>query len=210
MSAIQILIADDHEVVRTGVRSLLVGEFNVCGEATSLDSLRDQMSTITPDLVLLDVRLGDSDGLDAVKELRNRTPPVNVLIFSAHDNPSHEARAYSDGANGYVYKTSEREKLLDAVRRAAAGEMLWDRTDQRRLTNFVKAAGNGVGEHAPLTGREQEVLRILATGATNKQISKELGISAETVKEHVQHVLRKTGTTDRTQAAVWAARNGLV
>jgi len=209
--SIRILLADDHEVVRSGLHNLFnTTEIVVCGETDSLERLPALAEETRPDLVLLDVRLGDGDGLTAVRGLRNRNPPVNVLMFSAHDNPTHEARAYSDGANGYIYKSADREQLLSAVRRAGAGESLWDRTDQRRLTNFVKATKPTIGEHAPLTAREHEILTILSTGATNKQISEQLKISAETVKEHVQHLLRKIGVNDRTQAAVWAARNGLI
>ena len=209
--SIRILLADDHEVVRSGLHHLFSStDIEVCGETDTIDNVEKLAEETTPDLVLLDVRLGDDDGLSMVKTLRNRTPPINVLMFSAHDNPTHEARAYADGANGYVYKSADRETLLAAVRKAGAGESLWDRTDQRRLTNFVKTTRPAVGEHAPLTVREQEILKILATGATNKQISEKLQISAETVKEHVQHLLRKIGVNDRTQAAVWAARNGLI
>lgn len=208
---IRILLADDHEVVRSGLYHLFEStDIEVCGETDSLAQVPRLAAEKKPDLVLLDVRLGDDDGLSVVQELRNHTPPINVLMFSAHDNPSHEARAYADGANGYIYKSADREQLLAAVRKAGSGEMLWDRTDQRRLTNFVKTTRPSVGEHAPLTAREQEILKILSTGATNKQISEQLSISAETVKEHVQHLLRKIGVNDRTQAAVWAARNGLI
>lgn len=209
--SIRILLADDHEVVRSGLHHLFDStDIAVCGETDSLDQLEKLADETKPDLVLLDVRIGEGDGLTIVSALRNRTPPINVLMFSAHDNPTHEARAYSDGANGYIYKSADRDQLLEAVRKAGAGEMLWDRTDQRRLTNFVKTTRPSVGEHAPLTVREQEILTILSTGATNKQISEKLSISAETVKEHVQHMLRKIGVNDRTQAAVWAARNGLI
>ncbi|MCE9605435.1 MAG: response regulator transcription factor [Planctomycetia bacterium] len=209
--SIRILLADDHEVVRSGLHHLFeTTEISVCGETDSIDKVLALAETTNPDLVLLDVRLGEGDGLTIVRALRNRRPPVNVLLFSAHDNPTHEARAYADGANGYIYKSADRDQLLAAVRKAGTGEMLWDRTDQRRLTNFVKTTRPSIGEHAPLTAREQEILAILSTGATNKQISEQLSISAETVKEHVQHLLRKIGVNDRTQAAVWAARNGLI
>ena len=209
--SIRVLIVDDHEVVRSGLKSILeTAGFEVCGVASTLKDLVSKVEQLRPDVLLLDVRLGDENGLEVVPAVRAFNPPVNVLLFSAHDNPSHEARAYADGANGYLYKSADLESLLDSIRRAAAGESLWQRTDQRRLNNFVKASKPPVGEHAPLTPREQEILKILATGATNKQISQDLGISAETVKEHVQHLLRKIGVTDRTQAAVWAARNDLL
>lgn len=209
--SIRVLIVDDHEVVRSGLKSILESRgFEVCGAASSLKDVVALVEQLRPDVLLLDVRVGDEDGLQVVPAVRAFDPPVNVLLFSAHDNPSHEARAYADGANGYLYKSAELELLLDSIRRAAAGESLWQRTDQRRLNNFVKASKPPIGEHAPLTPREQEILKILATGATNKQISLNLGISAETVKEHVQHLLRKIGVTDRTQAAVWAARNDLL
>jgi len=114
------------------------------------------------------------------------------------------------GAAGFVMKSAPREKLLEAIRKAAAGDSAWTREELRRVTGALAAPRLTGDIEVPLTQRESEVLRQMALGLTNKEIAKMLGISYETVKEHVQHILRKIGVTDRTQAAVWAVRKNLV
>jgi DNA-binding NarL/FixJ family response regulator len=131
-------------------------------------------------------------------------------MLSAYDNPTYVARAVALGAAGYVLKGANRESLLDAVHKVAAGETSWTREELRRVTGALATPRLNADVEAPLTQRESEVLRQLAQGLTNKQIAVALHISYETVKEHVQHILRKVGVSDRTQAAVWAVRKGLV
>ena len=160
---IKVLIADDHEVARRGLASLLKDSpARVVGEAeTPAEAIR-MTRRLKPDVVLLDVRFGDEDGLDAIKKIRAAAQGVRVVMFSAYENPTYVARSVSAG---------------DA-----------------RL---------------PLTPRETQVLRHVAMGLSNKEIADSLEISVETVKEHVQNLLRKVSLADRTQAAVWAIRQGL-
>jgi DNA-binding NarL/FixJ family response regulator len=161
-------------------------------------------------LVLLDVRMPDGDGLNVLGRLKLDHPDLAVLMLSTYDNPTYVARAVALGAAGYVLKDAPRDVLLDAVRRAAAGENIWTREELRRVTGALATPRLAANVEVPLTQRESEVLRQLALGLTNKEIAQALHISYETVKEHVQHILRKVGVTDRTQAAVWAVRKGLV
>jgi DNA-binding NarL/FixJ family response regulator len=145
-----------------------------------------------------------------LSKLKDDKPNLPILMFSAYDNPTYMARSVALGASGYVLKTASRQQLLDAVRRTAEGEMIWRRQDLRRFASALASPRMPANVEVPLTHRESEVLHQLAFGLTNKEIAQALSISYETVKEHVQHILRKIGVTDRTQAAVWAVRNGIV
>lgn len=206
----KVVIVDDQAVVRAGLRMLLAqSQFDVVGEATNCDQALEVVAAARPDVVLLDVIMPKVGGLKTLARLRDAFPELPVVMFSAFENPAFEARALALGAVGYVLKGASRDELTEEIRRAAAGERLWTRTDLRRLSGYTASAEPiGDGE-IPLTPRETEVLRLVCGGATNKKISDQLGISTETVKEHVQHVLRKLGVSDRTQAAVWAVRQGV-
>jgi DNA-binding NarL/FixJ family response regulator len=162
------------------------------------------------DLVILEVRLPGGDGLQLLGKIKAHTPTQPVLVFTAYDNPTYAARAVALGANGYILKNDSRDKILDAITRTAEGENIWSREELRRVTGALSSMRVGNESEIPLTQREGEVLKQLANGLTNKEIALSLGISYETVKEHVQHILRKIGVSDRTQAAVWAVRKNLV
>ena len=209
--SIRVLIADEHEVIRAGLKSLFKGsDIKIVAEAASGDAAVRLTLKHKPDVALLDVRMPDGDGLSALGRIKLDRPETPVLMFSAFDNPTYVARALSLGACGYLSKGISQAKLLDAIRRAAKGEVVWARDELRRLTGASSSIRSVSEVDVPLTKRENQVLHHLAKGATNKQIANSLDISYETVKEHVQHVLRKIGVTDRTQAAVWAVRNRLM
>ncbi|MCL4204352.1 MAG: response regulator transcription factor [Pirellulaceae bacterium] len=208
---IRVLVADDHQVVRSGLRSMFADtEIEVVAEAASGKDALQVASETQLNLVLLDVRMPDGDGLNVLGRLKLDHPELAVLMLSTYDNPTYVARAVALGAAGYVLKDAQHDVLLDAVRRAAAGENIWTREELRRVTGALATPRLASNVEVPLTQRESEVLRQLALGLTNKEIAQALHISYETVKEHVQHILRKIGVTDRTQAAVWAVRKGLV
>jgi DNA-binding NarL/FixJ family response regulator len=137
-------------------------------------------------------------------------PDLPVIMFSASDNPTYVARGVALGAVGYFTKLASAAELILAVERAAEGESLWTRDELRRVTGALSTPRAAVDLEVPLTKRESEVLKQLALGLSNKEIAQGLSISYETVKEHVQHILRKLSVSDRTQAAVWAVRRGLV
>jgi DNA-binding NarL/FixJ family response regulator len=209
--AISLLIADDHEVVRAGLKSLLQGtDVRIVAEATNGATALKLAIKHKPDLVLLDVRMPDGDGLNCLARIKLDLPNLQVVMFSGYDNPTYVARAVALGASGYLSKTASRKEIVAAIRTAAGGDSIWTREELRRVTGALAAPRVGADIEVPLTKRENEVMKQLAFGLTNKEIAQALGISYETVKEHVQHILRKIGVTDRTQAAVWAVRNGLV
>ena len=209
--SIKLLIADDHEVVRCGLRSLVAGtDIEVVDEATTGEQAVQKALANPPDVVLLDIRMPDGDGLNALGRIKLERNDLPVLMLSTYDNPTYVARAVALGAAGYVLKGADRATLLEAIRKAAAGESAWTRDELRRVTGALATPRLNADVEVPLTQRESEVLRQLALGLTNKEIAQALHISYETVKEHVQHILRKVGVSDRTQAAVWAVRKGLV
>jgi DNA-binding NarL/FixJ family response regulator len=208
---IRLLIADDHEVVRSGLKTLVAGtEVKVVGEvATGAEAVKFALENEV-DVVLLDIRMPDGDGLTPWGRIKLDKPDLPVLILSTFDNPTYVARAVALGASGYVLKGCTRDQLLSTIRLAATGESAWTREELRRVTGALATPRLTADVEVPLTQRESEVLRQLAYGLTNKEIAGTLHISYETVKEHVQHILRKIGVTDRTQAAVWAVRKELV
>jgi len=209
--SIRLLIADDHQVVRTGLRSLLAGtEISVVAEAEGGDDAVKLALESPPDVVVLDIRMSKGDGLTALGRIKLERPSLPVLMLSTYDNPTYVARSVALGASGYLLKSVPAETIIDAIRKIAAGENIWTRDELRRVTGALATPRLSTDVEVPLTQRESEVLRQLALGLTNKEIALALNISYETVKEHVQHILRKVGVSDRTQAAVWAVRKGLV
>lgn len=209
--SIRLLIADDHEVVRQGLTSLLAEtDIEVVGEATSADEVVARARELQPDVVLLDIRMGESDGLKALEQFRQEQPKLPILVLSMYDNPTYTARAVALGANGYLLKGCTRDELIDAIHLVAEGHDMWTREELRRVSGALATPRLTSDIDVPLTRREAEVLAMVSQGLTNKEIGKALFISAETVKEHVQRILKKIGVADRTQAAVWAVRKGLV
>jgi len=208
---IRLLIADDHEVVRCGLKTLLAGtDVSLVAEVATGDEAVKFALANEVDVVLLDIRMPNTDGLTALGRIKLEKPDMPVVMLSTFDNPTYIARSVALGASGFLLKGCTREELLEAIRKAAAGESAWTRDELRRVTGALATPRLAADVEVPLTQRESEVLRQLAYGLTNKEIAQALHISYETVKEHVQHILRKIGVSDRTQAAVWAVRKQLV
>jgi DNA-binding NarL/FixJ family response regulator len=208
--SIKVLIADDHEVTRRGLSSLLKDSpARVVGEAeTAAEAIR-LARRLKPDVVLLDVRFGDEDGLDAIRKIRAAAQGVRVVMFSAYENPTYVARSVSAGAHDYLVKTATRTEIVAAIARAAEGSAPARTGALRRVAGEMAKREAPTDARLPLTPRETQVLRHVAMGLSNKEIADSLEISVETVKEHVQNLLRKVSLADRTQAAVWAIRQGL-
>jgi DNA-binding NarL/FixJ family response regulator len=210
-SMIKLLIADDHEMVRSGLRGMLAGaEIDIVADVATGQEAVTYALQHPVDVVLLDVRMSDGDGLNALGRIKLDKPDLPVLMFSYSDNLTYVARAVALGASGYLLKVCTRDELIGAIKTVAAGENLWTREELRRVSGALATPRLAANVEVALTQREGEVLRQMAYGLTNKQIAEALHISYETVKEHVQHVIRKIGVDDRTQAAVWAVRNELV
>jgi DNA-binding NarL/FixJ family response regulator len=209
--SIRLLICDDHEVIRTGLASLLAGtDIQIIGEAANgKDALRIAQKE-KPDVILLDIRMPDGDGLSTLEKLRAKAPESKVVMLSTYDNPTYIARAVALGAADYALKGSSREDLIATIVAAAAGESPSRAGELKKIAAAMKVRQAIDDDDVPLTQRETQVLRHVALGLSNREIGKSLEISVETVKEHVQNILRKIAVSDRTQAAVWAVRKGLV
>ena len=207
--SINVVVADDHEVVRSGLESLLAGsEIRIVGQATNGKEAVEEAVKHKPDVVLLDIRMPDGDGLTALDEIHRELPDTHVVMLSTYDNPTYIARSVALGASDYVLKGSSRKEIIGAIRGAASGQSPSKEGALAPIAGTMskrKALGD---EEVPLTNRETQVLRHVALGLSNKEIGRSLDISIETVKEHVQNILRKIGVSDRTQAAVWAVRRG--
>ena len=208
---IRLVVADDHEVVRTGLTSLLKGEdIEVVDQAANGEEAVAKALQHRPDVVLMDIRMPVCDGLTAMEEIREKLPETNVVILSTYDNPTYVARSVALGAADFVLKGSSRQELVESITRAAKGEEPSDSSILRRVKRVMRRRHDRDDDGIPLTNRELQVLRHVALGLSNREIGQSLGISIETVKEHVQNILRKLDVNDRTQAAVWAVRRGVV
>lgn len=205
--AIKLLVVDDHPVVRVGVKQMVSSvDIHVVAEAETADEAIAYVKKMQLDTVLLDVRMPEVDGLRCLADIKKLKPQLPVLMYSAYAMPTYIARAVALGAAGYITKTARRDALVAAITEVAGGGTAWSRDDLRRVSGPLGDQDTDLDIEVPLTKRELEVLKQLSFGLTNKEIAEALGISYETVKEHVQHVLRKLNVSDRTQAAVWAVQ----
>ena len=210
-SSVRIIVADDHEVVRNGLVSLLNGtDIEIVAEASTSEEVVSLACTHKPDVVLLDIRMAPgSGGLIALEKIRDAVPSVQCVMLTAFDNPTYIARAVAAGAHDYILKSCSRDELLDSIMNAASGQIPVRAGELRRVATTMSNRVATPDPDIPLTQREMQVLRHVALGLSNKEIAQSLTISVETVKEHVQNILRKLAVSDRTQAAVWAVRRGL-
>lgn len=207
---IRLLVADDQHIVRAAIATMLSGtEIEVACQATNCAEAVRYAVTVNPDVVLLDLEMPDGSGLEALKKIKGQKPDVPVVIFSVHDGLYEMAYARSLGANGFVQKGESRESLLNAIRRVAAGKEAWRRPQLRRICRVDTDKQWALDEN-PLTRREMDVLRKIAEGVVNEDIAKELNVHLETVKHHIKSILQKLGVRDRTAAALWALRKGLL
>ena len=213
---IRILIVDDHNLFRSGVRALLARQpdFEVAGEAADgLEGIRRARET-TPDVVLLDLNMPGMTGREAVGTLIAQRPDACVLMLTVSEDADDLLECLRSGARGYLLKNIDAEFFVDAIRRAAAGEAVVSPELTGKLVAGVQAgprpAGEAVAEDKDrLRPREREILMLLAAGASNKAIARELDLAESTVKIHVQSILRKLNLSSRVQAAVYAVEHGL-
>jgi len=209
--SIRVLIADDHQVVRKGLASVFGGtDIEIVGEATDGDEAVEATLKQKPDVLLMDIRMPGKDGIKALEKIRAENPDACVVMLSTYDNPTYVARSVALGAADYILKGSDGPTMVAAVQRAAAGDSPGPDSILHRIKGAMSKRRDPSDDDIPLTNRELQVLRHVALGLSNREIGRSLGISIETVKEHVQNILRKVDVTDRTQAAVWAVKKGLV
>jgi len=212
-SNFSILIVDDHEVVRNGIRSYLETNknFDVVGEADSGESAIKMVSELIPDIVLLDLIMPGMDGVETTRQIKKISPRTQVVILTSYHEDVHIFPALKAGAISYILKDMKMERLVDALQRAIRHEVtLHPLVAERVLENIRGGDTDEPALFTELTERELDVLRLIAKGMTNSQIAENLVISENTVKGHVSNILSKLHLADRTQVAVYAWQRGLV
>jgi len=220
---IRLLIVDDHPVVRDGLSGMFASapEFNVVGEASDGAQAVRLAEVLTPDVILMDLRMPGLDGVAAITELASRGVAARILVLTTYDTDSYVLPAIEAGATGYLLKDAPRAELLRAVQAAARGEAVLAPSVAARLMSRVRAAGaqpggarNSSGPDGPngnsLSGREREVLELVAAGATNREAGALLSISEATVKTHLLHIYAKLGVSDRTAAVTEGFTRGIL
>ncbi len=207
MDTVRIVIADDHPVVRTGMQGILVSQpdFEVVGEASTGGEAVDLVRALRPDVVLMDLRMPEMDGVEAISRIVAEQPGAHVLVLTTYDSDADIVRAVVAGATGYLLKDTPREELCRAIRAAARGESVLAPVVAARLMGRAREP-----EREALSGREVEVLKLVAGGTSNKEIGEKLHISEATVKSHLSHIFGKLGVDDRTAAVTAALERGIL
>ncbi|TCJ20314.1 response regulator transcription factor [Rubrobacter taiwanensis] len=215
----RVLIVDDHDTVRNGIRVMLAGEpgIEIAGEASNGLEALHLCRRVRPDLVLMDVRMPELDGLAATRSIKRRFPDISVLMLTMYENQDYLLEAIRAGAAGYVLKDAPQQHLVTAIRKVLEGETTLNRAMANKLiydlaNNAPRPGGilsSGTSSHS-LTPRELEVLELLALGKTNREIAQQFVLSVGTIKNHVEHIISKLGVSDRTQAVVRALEQGII
>ncbi|MFJ5528193.1 response regulator [Streptomyces sp. NPDC093261] len=208
--AIKVLLVDDHQVVRRGLRTFLEvqDDIEVVGEASDGAEGVALAQELAPDVILMDVKMPGMDGIDALRRLRELDHPARVLIVTSFTEQRTVVPALRAGAAGYVYKDVDPDALAGAIRSVHAGHILLQSEVAGALLS-QEETNSGQGRGGSLTEREREVLGLIADGRSNREIARALVLSEKTVKTHVSNILMKLDLADRTQAALWAVRHGV-
>ena len=216
---IRVLIADDHAVVRSGLRSILESEddIEVVGDAADGHQALEAAQELLPDVILMDINMGDWDGVTATRRVRNSVPSCRVIVLTNYDEDNLVFSSIRAGASGYLLKEVSGHQLTNAIRTVADGfSLIYPSVARRVLDEFGRLRPGGVTPasedqgYSDLTPREREVLKLVASGRANKEIGTELGISERTVKTHISNIFSKLQLTDRTQAALYVHNRGLL
>ena len=206
------MIADDHSMIREGLKNLLEldGDIQVISEAVDGEDCLDKLQVVKPDVLLLDINMPKKNGLEVLKSLKYKRSKLKVLVLTVHNEIEYLMKAVDIGVNGYVLKDSESAELKKAIFTVAEGETYIQPSLIPALNAKMIETNKDAEKIKSLTKRELDVLKLLAVGMFNKEVGKRLEISERTVKNHVSNIFKKLGVTDRTQAAVFAIRNNLV
>lgn len=205
--SVRILVTDDHPVVRAGLSGMLSGEpdFEVVGEAQNGKEAVAFVGELKPDVVLMDLRMPEMDGVTAIGHIKTDHPDVHILVLTTYESDADILRAIETGATGYLLKDTPREELFGAIRTVAQGQSPLAPGVAARLMQRVRDP-----EEEGLSTREIEVLELVAHGTSNKEIAKQLWVSETTVKSHMLHIFDKLGVTDRTAAVTEALKRGII
>jgi len=209
---ITVLVVDDHEIVRRGIATFLETEpgIEVLGEAENGRQAVTLATELEPDVILMDLVMPEMDGIEAIREIRSQQSKSQILVLTSFGSDDKIFPAVKAGALGYLLKDTSPEGLAEAIRQAAVGHATLNPTIASRLLRQFSSETEPATPLEPLTKREIEVLQLIARGLTNEQIGEKLFISEATVRTHVSHILGKLDLANRTQAALWALRKGIV
>ena len=208
----KVVVIDDHPLLRRGVRELLDLEpsIEVVGEAGTREDALALVRRVEPDLTILDLNMKGSSGIEILSTLKEEDPSRRIVILTVSDSGKDLTACIQAGADGYFLKDMEPEQFLECILQTLVGYLIVDQSMMAYLTASLRAKASGRPPERPsLTGRESDVLGLIAEGCTNKMIARELNISDGTVKGHVKHLLKKLGFKSRVEAAVWATQNGM-
>ena len=210
---IRVLIADDHTIVRSGVRLLLEAEddIRIVGEALDGNEALAMTETLQPDVVLMDIAMPGMDGLEATRKLKDRWPDVQVLVLTMHRSDEYFFEMLKNGASGYVLKGADPTELIKAVRVVGQGEVfLYPTMAQKLLKDYLGRVGRADEEDPKLSPREKEILRLLAEGYSNREIAESLVISPSTVYTHRGNLMNKLGLNNRRELIQYAQKRGFL
>src|SRR6266571_22355 len=218
MPRIRLMIVDDHEVVRLGLRAAfeLEHDLAVVGEASNGAEALAKMRVLAPQLILMDVRMEKMGGIEACREIKSRYPDVSILMITSYTDDEAVFASMLAGASGYLLKNLSRAELLRAIRLVASGQSLLDPAMVKQATTRLTTLATGSAQTqtqtpgGELTGREREVLALIARGYTSKQIADALVVTEKTARNHVSHILEKLGLSRRSEAAAFAVEHKLV
>ena len=212
MEEIRIIIADDHTVVRDGLTAMLIrqADFTVVGEANNGLEAVERARELKPDIILMDLRMPELDGVEAMRRIRSEAPAVNFIVLTTFDTDEYIFDAIEAGAKGYLLKDASREELFKAIRAVHRGESLIQPGVATRLLDRFAQLSRQSSPADVLSGRELEVLRLMSRGAGNKVIASDLSISESTVKTHVANIFQKLEVTGRTDAVTKVIREGII
>lgn len=213
MSTIRVMIVDDHPIVRQGVRGVLANhpDIEVVGEADSAPTLFAIVESLHPDVILLDIRMPGQSGIEVTQRLKRDYPNIKVIVLTTYDDDEYLFGALRAGAEGYLLKSASQEVLADSIRQVGRGErLLSPNLVGKLMREFKDLAKDKARADTGLTDQELEVLRMIAAGATNKEIAEKLYWSEVTVKRKVQDILEKMGVANRAQAVAEAGKRGLL
>lgn len=209
---IKVLITDDHVVVREGLAAMLAREkdIEVVGEAVNGQQAIEKARELRPDIILMDLRMPEVDGIEAMRRIKPENPHIKFIILTTYDNDEYIFKGIESGARAYLLKDSPREDLFKAIRVVSqGGSLIEPAVAGRVLDRFVELSHQGQASEG-LSDRELEVLNLIARGASNKLIASSLSISESTAKTHIQSIFNKLGVNDRTEAVTEAVKKGII
>lgn len=213
MTDIKVMVADDHSLVRQGIKKVLELEptIRVIGETTNGKDTISLAKKLQPDIILMDINMPQINGIEATKIIKKEMPHIKVLVLTIHDDEEYVYETVRSGASGYLLKDVDPGKLVESILRIYEGKSIIHHSVAAKLMQEFNRLSNPAKDAAvDLTSREQDVLKLIAQGCSNKEIASKLFISEKTVKNHVYNIFRKIDVSDRTQAALYAVRNNMV